>query len=133
MKAQSNNPWFLGAAAVMLSCAGIHAFLGGPEINAPVQASALSADLRAVLAVCWHALTGLFIVFAGALGLAAFRDARSAVYTVLATSIVFAGLFIAVGLSALGSITDMPQWVLFLAVATLIGAGLLRGSTPLAA
>ncbi len=120
------NYWILGAAAVMVACAGIHAFIGGPEINAPLQASALAPDLRAVMAVCWHALTGLFLIFGAALIWSALRRDRAIVLTVLATSLVFAALFIGIGLNALGSITIMPQWVLFAAVILALSLGLAR-------
>lgn len=132
MAIRTTNFWFIGAAFIMVACAGIHALVGGPEINAPLQASALPAEIRAVLAVCWHALTGLFLIFGAALGWAAFHNARPVALLILATSVLFAGLFVGIGIAAFGSVTVLPQWVIFAATIAALVAGLARGGRAVA-
>ena len=107
------NKAYLAAAALFVMTAAIHAFMGGPEINAAVQGSELHPLVRAVSAVVWHALTALFVVFGGAMAWAAWHSARAVVVTVLAVNLSFVGLFLAIGIVALGTVWPMPQWVLF--------------------
>lgn len=124
------NLWYMGAAAMMLATAAIHAFAGGPGINAPIQASELHEVVRAVSAVIWHALTALFVIFAVALARAARGAAREAsavlVWTILAVCLAFAGLFVGMGYALLGSLVLMPQWVIFVAIAGVLRVGLSR-------
>ncbi|MEX3014967.1 hypothetical protein [Gymnodinialimonas hymeniacidonis] len=101
------------AGGLFVATAAIHAFVGGPEVNAPVQGSGLDPLVRAVSAVVWHALTALFVVFGGALFWAAWHGARALVMTVLAVNVAFIALFLAIGIVALGTVWPMPQWVLF--------------------
>jgi hypothetical protein len=120
------NPWLLAAGLLMAVCAGLHAILGGPEINAPVQASELTPLVRAVMAVVWHVLTALFVIFALGLFWSARHPAPALLWTILATSLSFVALFVGIGLVALGSVTLMPQWSLFAAISVLILLGLRR-------
>lgn len=120
------NMAYLAAAGLFLATAAIHAFMGGPEINAAVQGSDLHPLVRAVSAVVWHALTALFVVFGGAMAWAAWHSARAVVVTVLAVNLSFVGLFLAIGIVALGTVWPMPQWVLFGAISGLMVWGLTR-------
>ena len=107
------NIAYLVAAGLFVLTAAIHAFMGGPEINAAVQGSELHPLVRAVSAVVWHALTALFVIFGGAMAWAAWHSARALVVTLLAVNVSFIGLFLAIGIVVLGAVWPMPQWVLF--------------------
>ena len=120
------NYWFIAAGLLMASCAGIHAFLGGPEINAPVQAADLDPVVRSVMDVVWHALTGLFLIFGAALIWISRSRNIGLFWTILATNGFFIALFLAIGVAMLGSITLMPQWTLFAAISALMLLGLRR-------
>lgn len=114
------NLWLVAAGALMLFCAAIHAFLGGPEVNAPVQAAALDPVVRAVSAVVWHALTALFLVFGAALIWLARNPSPPLFWTILAVNLSFIAIFLVIGFVELGSVTLMPQWTLFLAISLLM-------------
>lgn len=132
MQDTRTNPAFIAAGAVFLATAGIHALMGGPEINAPIQSSTLDPLVRAVSAVVWHSLTALF----GVLGVALLWVARHRNVTLaiaaLAVSLSFVGLFIWAGVALLGSIWPMPQWTLFAVIAVLTLWGLWRDRVALA-
>lgn len=120
------NRWFLTAAVMMAATAAIHAFGGGPEINAPIQASSLAPMLRGISAVIWHALTALFVIFAAGLTWASWRKSDALVWMILAVCLAFVGLFMGIGLVLLGNVTVMPQWVIFLSISGVLLAGLFR-------
>lgn len=120
------NLWYLSAAVMMAATSAIHAFGGGPEINAPVQASELSPMVRAISAVIWHALTALFLIFAGALAWASYARNEALVWTVLAVCLAFVALFVGIGIASLANLTTMPQWVIFLAISAVLAVGLSR-------
>ncbi|WP_341861831.1 hypothetical protein [Gymnodinialimonas sp. 57CJ19] len=113
MTVRALNVPIVVAGGLYLATAAIHAFMGGPEVNAPVQASGLDPLVRAVSAVVWHALTAIFVVFGVALLWTARRPSAALVWTVLAVSVAFVGLFLGGGVVALGTVWPMPQWVLF--------------------
>jgi len=118
-----NRP-FLAAAALLFATAGIHAFVGGPEINRPVQQSALDPVVRSVVAVIWHAITALALVLGGAMIWSARFQNRALVLTVLAINLSFAALFVLIGWSALSTLWPMPQWVIFLTISAVLLWGL---------
>ncbi|WP_224815204.1 hypothetical protein [Hasllibacter sp. MH4015] len=113
MERNKTNIGYLVAGGLFVATAAIHALVGGPEVNAPVQDSALDPLVRAVSAVVWHALTALFVVFGGAMIWTAWNGGRALVVTLLAVNAAFIALFLAIGIVALGTIWPMPQWVLF--------------------
>lgn len=118
-----NRP--IGLAALLFALTAlIHAFLGGPEINAPVQASTLDPVVRAVSAVVWHALTALFLVLALALWWAARHPNTPLLLATLALTLSFSAIFLLVGSLELGNLSEMPQWTLFAAIAICLGLGL---------
>lgn len=117
---------FAVASAALVGIAAIHAFMGGPEINVPVQLSDLHPVVRSVMAVIWHAITVLALIMAGSMAWSARHANTPLVLSVLAVNLGFIAVFLAVGIGQLGNILQMPQWVLFLAVSALIGWGLMR-------
>ena len=127
---RTNRP-LAAAAIILILTAGIHAFVGGPEINAPVQQSTLDPVVRSVSAVVWHALTVLFLIMAAAAYWAARRANPALVVTLGAICFGFAALFLVIGLTALGTVWPMPQWIIFVVTGALFIWGL-RGKTDAA-
>ncbi len=103
----------LAAGAVLAATAALHVFAGGPEIHQPIQGSALSAPLRAISAVLWHTVTALIVICAVALMWCSRHRNPALEWVILALNLSFAGLFLFYGLTLLGNISEMPQWVLF--------------------
>ncbi len=123
------NKWFLLAGVFSLGTSGIHVFGGGPEISAPVQASALSAVVRAVSVVCWHAITAMLVINGFGLIFAAGKQpsVQMAVgFMVLAQFGAFIVLFIAYNMIRFGTLMEMPQWILFTILCATIVPGLMQ-------
>ncbi|MEL7151813.1 MAG: hypothetical protein AAGK71_13835 [Pseudomonadota bacterium] len=120
-----NRP-ILAASGLLVVTALTHAFVGGPEVNAPVQSSGLDPVVRAVSAVVWHALTALFLVLAAALAWAARHSNPLLIWVTLALNLAFIAIFAAIGLVALGNLSEMPQWTLFVAISLCLLIGLRR-------
>ena len=120
-----NRP-ILAASGLLVVTALTHAFVGGPEVNAPVQSSGLDPVVRAVSAVVWHALTALFLVLAAAFAWAARHSNPLLIWVTLALNLAFIAIFAAIGLVALGNLSEMPQWTLFVAISLCLLIGLRR-------
>ena len=120
-----NIPIGLAAALSALTLAA-HVFGGGPEIHAPVQASELSEYLKAILAVIWHTVTIILTVNSLFLAFAALRDKhRVALVSLVSTQYVLWGiLFVYYGLTRLGELSTMPQWIAFFLIPALALFGL---------
>lgn len=99
---------------------GVHVFAGEPEVNQVVQASDLAPELRAILGVIWHAVTVVLLVSAIGFGTAARRPNRPLEATLVAIMLGWAGLFIYYGITALGTLAPMPQWIIFLAIPAIV-------------
>ena len=127
---RTNRP-LAAAAVILILTAGAHAFMGGPEINAVVQQSALDPVVRSVSAVVWHALTVLFLIMGAAAFWAARRTNMALVVMLGAICFSFVAVFLVIGLTALGTIWLMPQWIFFVVAGALLLWGL-RGKTDAA-
>lgn len=121
----TNRPLVL-ASTLFFGTAAIHGLIGGPEINAPVQISTLDPVVRAVSAVVWHALTAIFTVLAAALLWVARYPNRTVLVLILGITLCFTALFLSIGITTLGSVWPMPQWILFTAIAGVLLWGLKR-------
>ncbi|MEM9427341.1 MAG: hypothetical protein AAGA06_11640 [Pseudomonadota bacterium] len=126
MSTNTLNRPVLAAACLFALTALIHAFVGGPEINAPVQSSGLDPVVRAVSAVVWHALTALFLILAAGLAWAARHSNPALIWVTLALNLAFVAIFLTLGFIALGNAVEMPQWTLFVATSLCLLAGLRR-------
>ena len=116
---------FLGAGAMSGLLFLAHVFAGVPDILEPILATGLPQEVRAVTVVVWHGISVVLIVGAALLigaGLGV-GWARHAVWMVGLQYAGFTLLFLAVGISRLGNLTDMPQWIGFLTVLALMGLG----------
>lgn len=112
------------AAGLMAVTTGVHVFAGGPEIHLPIQASDLSAELRAISAVLWHAVTIVLIAFTLSLIWMARHPNRELAALLAVIQLGFAGLFVFYGLSQLGTLRVMPQWVIFLLIPAVMLIGM---------
>ena len=61
------NYWYIGAALMCLCMMGMQIFVGGPQLNAPIQQSSLPPGIRAVAEVAWHSVTTAYVLMAVAL------------------------------------------------------------------
>ena len=114
------NPKMALAAGLMALLTLVHVFMGGPEINAPVRASALDEVVRSVSTVAWHAVTVLLTVFALGLAWVSRHANRPMEIMMIAIQLGLAGLFLVVGIADLGSVWPMPQWIGFLLIPALM-------------
>ena len=96
-----------------------HVFGGGPEINAPLQASDLPDYLRAMSGVLWHMATTCLTVFFFALAWLVRHPNAALTWVLSLVQLGWAGLFIYYGASQLGSLWPMPQWSVFLLIPAL--------------
>ena len=119
--------WTRLAAALMGATVLIHVFAGGPEVHAPLQAALPDPGLAAFAALLWHAVTVVLIVLAYGLWVLAGRRDPALEITLSGVQIGFAGLFLFYGLTRLGTVWDMPQWLIFLALPALTRFGQSRG------
>lgn len=111
------------AALLMTLTVFVHIFPGGAEVHLPLQAAPIPEGLKAISSVIWHAVTVMLIVIAGGT-FWLWRHPNPALETALAAiQIGFTGLFLFYGLTRLGEISSMPQWVIFLAVPLLTRFG----------
>ncbi|WP_299424975.1 hypothetical protein [uncultured Shimia sp.] len=124
------NKWMLTAAGLLFLTTGVHVFLGGPEIHVPIQESELHPAVRAVGAVVWHAVTVMLLVFGAACAWLARNSNAPLAWLMIATQIGFAGLFIGYGMTLLGNLTVMPQWIIFALISAIIGIGIRADKAP---
>lgn len=109
-----------GLSALTLA---VHVFAGGPEVNQVVQASALAPELRAILGVIWHAVTVVLLISAIGFGYGAAHPNRPLEAALVGIMLGWAGLFIFYGITALGTLMPMPQWIIFLAIPAVVAFG----------
>ncbi|MDP3490622.1 MAG: hypothetical protein Q8R71_10835 [Phenylobacterium sp.] len=118
--------WTRLAAALMGATLLIHVFAGGPEVHAPMLAALSDPGLGAFASILWHAVTVVLAVLTvGLWGLAGRRDPLLEV-VLSGVQLGFAGLFLFYGLTRLGAVWPMPQWVIFLAIPALTRFGQTR-------
>jgi hypothetical protein len=115
--------WTRVAAALMGLTFLIHVFAGGRGVHAPMQAALTDPGLAAFASLLWHAVTVMLAV--SAVGLWSLARRRDAVLEAVLSSmhIGLAALFIFYGLTRLGTLTLMPQWIIFLAIPALTRFG----------
>lgn len=120
------NKWLLAASAASMSVFLLHLIGGGVDVHAPTLASAMSDLLKAYASVLWHFASAALLINSVALYLAARRQPLRVALTqlVIAQYLAFAALFMLYGLTRMGSLTVMPQWLLFLPIAALALYGL---------
>ena len=126
--------WTRLAAALMGLTFLLHVLSGGPEVHAPLQSALHDPFLAAFAAVLWHAVSVVLAVLAGGLWVLAERRDPAWEAALSAIQLGFAALFVFYGLTRLGTLVAMPQWLIFLAIPALTRFGQSRkdayGRTP---
>lgn len=115
--------WTRLAAALMGLTFFIHVFGGGPEVHDPLQAALTDPFLAAFAAVLWHAVTVVLAVLAGGLWVLAQRHDPALEVILSGIQLGFAALFVFYGLTRLGTMMPMNQWIIFLAIPALTRFG----------
>lgn len=120
------NKWYALATALMALTIVAHLFGGGDEILRPILESDLSLYLKSMSAVIWHMASFTMITSLGVLAFALFGcgACTSALWLIVAQSVAFTVVFLTYGITQLGNITDMPQWIAFGLLTLLILMGL---------
>lgn len=104
--------------ATVVTCLTVllHIFGGGPQYHDAYQQVLTSPELAAMAAVLWHAVTVCLIVFAAALAWLARHPNRPLAIALSAMQFGWAALFVFYGITMLGTLWIMPQWVIFCAI-----------------
>jgi len=116
--------WMLAAAVLSAILLLAHVIGGGKDVHQPMLSSALSVELKAYASILWHATTALLFVGTGALLWAAMGWGAGMATAILVQYLAFAGLFLFYGFTRLKSVWILPQWMAFLLICALGGAGL---------
>lgn len=115
--------WTRIAAALMGLTVLIHLFAGGPEVHDPLQAALSNPFLAAFAAVLWHMVTVVLVILAGGLWVLAKRHDSALEAILSGIQLGFAAVFVFYGLTRLGTVMPMNQWIIFLIVPALTRFG----------
>jgi hypothetical protein len=115
------NIWLLSAGLGALVLNVVHVTLGGREIHRPMVAAHWPEPAKAVWSVVWHAATAVMAFGGAALIAAAFLPTQALALAALpiALFLSFTALFVGYGLSRLGTLRDLPQWLAFAVISAL--------------
>lgn len=127
------SKWIAAAAFVSLVTMVIHVRAGGPEVHDALLAADIPVILKTYVSVIWHASTAVLLVNSVALAVAAVSAPmrRPLVWVVVLQYLAYAALFVAYPLVNLGTLSDMPQWLVFIAISALALMG--TAGSPVAA
>jgi uncharacterized membrane protein len=115
--------WTRIGAVLMILTLCIHVFGGGPEVHEALLRGLSEPALAAFASVLWHAVTVVLAVLAFGLWQLAKRNDAPFELVLSGIQIGFAVLFIVYGLSRLGTLWPMPQWIVFLIIPALTRFG----------
>jgi hypothetical protein len=115
--------WTRLAAALMGLTVLIHVFGGGPEVHDPLQVALSDPFLAAFAAVLWHMVTVALVVLAGGLWVLAKRHDSALEAILSGIQLGFAAVFVFYGLTRLGTVMPMNQWIIFLIIPALTRFG----------
>jgi hypothetical protein len=115
--------WTRISAALMAVTFLIHVIAGGKGVHAPLQAALTDPGLAAFAALLWHAVTVVLAVSAVGIWVLANRQDPALEAILSAIQLGLAALFIFYGLTRLGTLFLMPQWIIFLAIPLLTRFG----------
>lgn len=122
------NFWFAGAGLFSLATIWLHVVGGTPEIMDPLHGSDAPVMSRAIADVMWHHVTAVLLIAGLAMLAAGFAPGWRWPVAVLvgAQYLAISAIFLVYGQLWFASPWPMPQWVLFSAMAGLMGLGLWR-------
>ena len=129
------NLWMVSAGVLSLLLIPVHTFLGGPEVLSPIVAGSFDPVVEGVITVVWQAINVVMLVNGLMLLVAAVKP-RFAVGAGAITALQYLGfsvLFWVYGISQLGNVIDMSQWVPFSLIAVLAIMGGERKKTQVSA
>lgn len=111
----SMNRSILAAAALSALTLAAHFFGGGPQYHTPAMASSLSIEDKTVYTVIWHAVTAILVINTLAFAHATYsRKFRTGfVFLTSAQYLSWGFLFVYFGLTRLGDLWTLPQWIAF--------------------
>jgi hypothetical protein len=112
------NAWMIAAAALSLFTAGVHFFAGGREAARPLLVSReLPAVPKFTAYYCWHMVTIVLLVMAGAFAYSAISAVKDA--AALATLLAMAFAAWSLAMTGWKRLNPMyfPQWALFIPIA----------------
>ncbi len=113
------NFGFAIASGLALAVWAIHTFLGGPTVARPLLASEMDELPKLTNYYCWHLVTlTLLAIGLGYLYAAFVPGGRDIAALVTALSLSFAGWGLILVFWKRQRTVDMPQWILFVIVAT---------------
>lgn len=125
------NKEFVGLALLMAGTVVGHVILGGPDYPEQFSAVLESDRLRAMALALWHAATVALIAFAACYLLLARGPNPALLWVTSLIQLGWVALFLFYGLTNLGEIWTLWQWVLFLAFPLLaFWAEQRRGARP---
>lgn len=106
----------------------LHVIGGGIEVHHPMLSSGMDHKLKAFASILWHFVSAVLLINSGALLFAAWQPSwrDPLVWSVIAQHTAIAVLFVFYGITRLGEIWSMPQWVIFLVINAICLTGLRR-------
>lgn len=118
------NYWYVGAALLCLIMVGMQIFVGGPQLNAPVQQSSLPQNIRAIAEVAWNSVTTAYGLMAAALLYLSMKPNNEALAKYIIVQLgALSILFLVCSITRFGNVTSMYLWPLFLVIAVTVGMG----------
>lgn len=118
------NYWYLCAALLCLFMMGMQIFIGSPQLNAPIQQSALPPGIRAVAEVAWHSVTTAYGLMVVALIYLFMRPNNGALAKyIIAQLVALSILFLTYSITRFSNVTSIYLWPIFLVIAVTVGMG----------
>lgn len=108
------NKEFVGLAVLMAGTVAGHVILGGPDYPAQFSAVLEEDRLRAMALALWHAATVVLIAFAACYLVLARGPNPALLWVTSLIQLGWVALFLFYGLTQLGEIRTLWQWLLFL-------------------
>ncbi len=103
---------------------GMQIFVGGPQLNAPIQQSSLPPGIRAVAEVAWNSVTTAYGLMVVALLYLFMKPNNGALAKyIIAQLVALSLLFLICSITRFGNATSMYLWPLFLVIAATVGMG----------
>lgn len=120
------NVWLLTAAALSLITCGLHVFVRGPVVARPLLAS---QDLRTVAKYtnyyCWHIVTLVLLLMSGSFVISAMTGGHDLAWLAFVQAIAFMLWSLALVARKRLDPVKVPQWALFLSIASSAVLGLI--------